>query len=59
MASYQIRFRHTQGDIGPFSFGLGASVDDLKQKLLAEWPTGERWNRAAGETWMFNATQCC
>lgn len=37
----QIRFRHQGGDIGPLSFPLGTSVEAVKQKVYASWPTGE------------------
>lgn len=40
----QIRFRHTYGDVGPFTFDANTPVAALKQRLLDEWPTGElRW----------------
>ncbi|KAK9815908.1 hypothetical protein WJX72_011760 [[Myrmecia] bisecta] len=47
-----IRFRHTQGDVGPFSFPASATVHGLKERLLAEWPaegplSSERPNAAA------------
>lgn len=34
-----VRFRHTAGDVGPFTFPTGTAVAELKEKLLAEWPS--------------------
>lgn len=36
--SINIRFRHSNGDVGPFTFVESVSVDAVKEKLLAEWP---------------------
>ncbi|KAK9800228.1 hypothetical protein WJX73_001307 [Symbiochloris irregularis] len=33
-----VRFRHTQGDVGPFKFTGSTNVQSLKDKLLSEWP---------------------
>lgn len=38
--SYDLRFRHINGDIGPIQFPLAASVSDVKLKLWQDWPTG-------------------
>lgn len=35
-----VRFRHTQGDVGPFKFTGSTDVQSLKDKLLIEWPKG-------------------
>ena len=41
--SYSVRFRHTSGaDVGPFPFSSGSSILELKERLLTEWPAGER-----------------
>ncbi|KAL6772123.1 FAP287 [Auxenochlorella protothecoides x Auxenochlorella symbiontica] len=37
--SYDLRFRHINGDIGPIQFPLAASVSDVKLKLWQDWPT--------------------
>ncbi|KAG2492692.1 hypothetical protein HYH03_009106 [Edaphochlamys debaryana] len=34
----QVRFRHTAGDLGPWTFVESSSVQSLKDKLFAEWP---------------------
>lgn len=34
----QIRFRHTSGDVGPFVYSDATTVQQLKEKLLADWP---------------------
>ncbi len=36
-----LRFRHTQGDVGPFKFGSDTSVLGVKERLVTEWPTSE------------------
>uniref|UniRef100_A0A061RHR7 Ubiquitin-fusion protein n=1 Tax=Tetraselmis sp. GSL018 TaxID=582737 RepID=A0A061RHR7_9CHLO len=33
-----IRFRHTTGDIGPFSFSPSATILSLKERVCQEWP---------------------
>lgn len=33
-----VRFRHTQGDVGPFKVPASTSVQSLKDRLLIEWP---------------------
>jgi hypothetical protein len=38
--SVQLRFRSTLGDIGPFPFNDSVLIQAVKEKLLAEWPTG-------------------
>lgn len=45
MAAAEVRFRHTAGDIGPFQFPLASPISALKDKLFAEWPTGELGHR--------------
>lgn len=35
-----VRFRHTQGDVGPFKVPASTSVQSLKDRLLIEWPKG-------------------
>lgn len=34
----QIRFRHTSGDLGPYTFQDSATIQDVKEKLISEWP---------------------
>eukprot|EP00798_Chlamydomonas_sp_ICE-L_P023566 gene23566-9090_t len=34
----QLRFRHSNGDIGPFTFSESALVESVKETLLAAWP---------------------
>jgi len=34
----QLRFRHTAGDIGPISFHDSVSIQQVKEKVVAEWP---------------------
>ena len=36
-----LRFRHTQGDVGPLKFGSDTSVLGVKERLVTEWPTSE------------------
>jgi hypothetical protein len=37
-----LRFRHPQGtDIGPFALPEALTVEELKERLLLEWPKGE------------------
>jgi hypothetical protein len=36
----QIRFRHTLGDIGPFSFEDNSTVQSVKELVFSKWPTG-------------------
>ena len=38
MATAQIRFRHTAGDVGPLTVDTATPVSALKERLLAEWP---------------------
>ena len=39
----KVRFRHTTGtDIGPYNFQDSATVQQVKEKLLSEWPKGAR-----------------
>ena len=40
-SSYSVRFRHTQGDVGPLQFAPSTSVGELKERLYREWPSGE------------------
>jgi hypothetical protein len=36
-----VRFRHTQGgDIGPFAFLDTVTIQEMKDRLLQEWPKG-------------------
>ena len=37
----QLRFRHTGGDIGPSTFPDSTTIQQIKEKLVAEWPAGE------------------
>lgn len=34
----QIRFRSTNGDVGPFTFTEEQTIQECKDKLFAEWP---------------------
>lgn len=34
----QLRFRHTAGDLGPYTFQETATIQEIKEKLVAEWP---------------------
>lgn len=36
----QIRFRSTNGDVGPFTFTEEQTIQECKDKLFAEWPKG-------------------
>ena len=45
---YEIRFRHSGGDVGPFAFPVASNVTALKEKLLLEWPTEVRGSRPLG-----------
>ncbi|GAB4813495.1 hypothetical protein N2152v2_000541 [Parachlorella kessleri] len=36
---YDIRFRHTAGDVGPLKFAASSTVQEIKERLLVEWPT--------------------
>ncbi|KAK9868978.1 hypothetical protein WJX84_001375 [Apatococcus fuscideae] len=38
MVDQDIRFRHTQGDIGPLKFPSTSSVQDVRERLFADWP---------------------
>ena len=40
MGEVLIRFRSTGGDVGPFAFAQDAPVQELRERLFAEWPTG-------------------
>ncbi|KXZ52147.1 hypothetical protein GPECTOR_10g776 [Gonium pectorale] len=42
-----VRFRHTAGDLGPFTFTEETSVQALKDKVFAEWP--KEYKRDMGE----------
>jgi len=35
----QLRFRHQAGDLGPFPFPDTTSIQEVKEKVLAAWPT--------------------
>lgn len=35
-----IRFRHTQGDVGPLSMPASLTVQQAKERLFAAWPRG-------------------
>ena len=39
--SLNIRFRHTQGDIGPLKLPSSTTVQAVKERLLSQWPKGE------------------
>ena len=39
--SLNIRFRHTQGDIGPLKLATSTTVQAVKERLLSQWPKGE------------------
>mmetsp|Transcript_32003 Transcript_32003/g.95592 ORF Transcript_32003/g.95592 Transcript_32003/m.95592 type:complete len:130 (-) Transcript_32003:760-1149(-) len=39
MAEVRLRFRHVSGDLGPFNFAETCTVDDIKERLLKEWPS--------------------
>ena len=39
--SISLRFRSTHGDLGPFEFPLSVLVHSIRERLLADWPTGE------------------
>ena len=41
MPDVSLRFRHQNGDVGPFSFSTSTTLQAVKQKVLAEWPKGE------------------
>mmetsp|Transcript_32126 Transcript_32126/g.58470 ORF Transcript_32126/g.58470 Transcript_32126/m.58470 type:complete len:121 (-) Transcript_32126:277-639(-) len=34
----QLRFRHTSGDIGPISFPESASIQQIRETILLQWP---------------------
>ena len=36
----QVRFRHANGDLGPYSFQDTQLLSEVKEKLVAEWPKG-------------------
>lgn len=38
MSDFLVRFRHTQGDIGPLKYPGEATVQQIKDSLLADWP---------------------
>jgi len=38
-ADYQMRFRHLDGDVGPFPFQQASSVADMKTRCWESWPT--------------------
>ena len=40
MTEVQLRFRSTNGDLGPWLFPESTLVHSLRERLLAEWPTG-------------------
>ena len=35
-----VRFRHTQGDIGPLSLPFNSTVQAAKERLFTSWPKG-------------------
>eukprot|EP00803_Ostreobium_quekettii_P003209 evm.model.scf_2660.2 EVM.evm.TU.scf_2660.2 scf_2660:10804-11601(+) len=35
---FKVRFRHTAGDLGPFVFAKDATVTQVKDHVLAQWP---------------------
>ena len=37
-----LRFRHHDGDIGPLTFPDSATIGEVKDKVISEWPKGER-----------------
>ena len=37
-----VRFRHSAGDLGPLLFSNTANIQSVKERLLSEWPRGER-----------------
>ena len=48
--SVQIRFRHSNGDVGPFTFQDSATVESVKEKLFAEWPKGSNSQCTGNDT---------
>lgn len=38
MADIQLRFRHISGDIGPWQFPDSATIQQVKERLFADWP---------------------
>lgn len=38
MDEVNLRFRHTQGDIGPTKFTVSTSIQNVKERLLTLWP---------------------
>lgn len=35
---FKIRFRHTAGDLGPFTFAKDTTITQVKDFILSEWP---------------------
>ena len=40
MDTVQLRFRHTSGDVGPYSFPLGHTILQVKEGVFSQWPRG-------------------
>jgi len=38
MDTVQLRFRHTSGDVGPYSFPLGHTILQVKEGVFSQWP---------------------
>ena len=37
---YQVRLRHVQGDLGPFTLPAETTVAELSELAYVEWPEG-------------------
>jgi hypothetical protein len=40
----ELKFRHVSGDIGPLKVAGSCSVLQVKERLFAAWPKGEKLN---------------
>ena len=38
---YQVRLRHVQGDLGPFTLPAQTTMADLGELACSQWPEGE------------------
>jgi hypothetical protein len=42
----EVKFRHVSGDIGPLKVPGSSSILQVKEKLFAAWPKGEKLSTA-------------